>query len=139
MGETIYMDPAGKELIMLTAIQRAVDALVDILTTLHAPSETMDALKAGDIEHVCWWVSAHRASAPNSERVERYHAALRDLQEYKDREFPMGQSVHVSTGRYHGPGIVVANGQCPPDQVAVLLENGNVWWYPIDHVRKEGE
>ncbi len=133
------MDTVDKEKIMLTALQRAVDALVGIMTSLDAPPETMEALKAGDLEHVCWWVSTHRAAAPNSERVERYQAARRELQEYKDREFPRGQAVHVDTGRYRGPGSVAARGECPPDQVAVLLENGNVWWYPIDHVRKEGE
>lgn len=127
------------ERLLMNTIQRTVDALVGIMTSLDAPAETMEALTAGDLEHVCWWVTTHRAAAANSERVERYHAARRELQEYKEREFGKGMRVRVDSGRYRGPGSVVADSQCPPDQVAVQLENGNVWWYPIDHVRKEGE
>lgn len=62
---------------LMNTLQRTVDALVGIMTSLDAPAETMEALTAGDLEHVCWWVTTHRAAAANSERVERDHAALK--------------------------------------------------------------
>lgn len=32
-------------------------------------------------------------------------------------------------------GIVMGDGDCPADKIPCLLENGNVWWYPIEGVR----
>lgn len=57
----------------------------------------------------------------------------------KMREFPVGEVVHVDTSKskhsrtgYHGIGIVAYSDGCTYDEVVVLLENGNIWNYPIE-------
>jgi hypothetical protein len=54
------------------------------------------------------------------------------LQEARHREFPIGRGVRVVHERYNGYGMIVEDGGCPVDQLAVKLENGNTWWYPLD-------
>lgn len=31
-------------------------------------------------------------------------------------------------------GIVMRDGDCPADKIPCLLENGNIWWYPVEGV-----
>ena len=57
----------------------------------------------------------------------------------KMREFPVGSVVFVDTDKskhsrtgYHGLGIVAYSDGCTYDEVVVLLENGNIWNYPIE-------
>ena len=64
--------------------------------------------------------------------AERYRNSVKALNEYRDDMFPKGEKVHVDTDRYRGPGIASRDSGCPPDQLPVLLENGNTWWYPIE-------
>lgn len=47
--------------------------------------------------------------------------------------FPLGSVVYVYHPRFTGFGIVTSY-ECPPDQLAVRLENGNVWHYEIDTI-----
>lgn len=57
------------------------------------------------------------------------------LERAKLTVFPHGAEVLVNCERYKGPGIAVSDSQCPVDQVAVCLPNGNTWFYPIESVR----
>lgn len=63
--------------------------------------------------------------------LKRYESALAALEKHKAERFYPGTKVNVKCQRYTGPGMAVTDNQCPPDQVAVKLENGNVWWYRI--------
>ena len=56
------------------------------------------------------------------------------LKKNRDTKFPAGTPVKVNHGRYHGPGVAVVDVECPPNKVAVRLENGNVWWYESETV-----
>ena len=67
------------------------------------------------------WALAHRTAAI-------------ELNIAKDAEFPAGAPVYVDAPRYRGHGVVSRNCE-HPDTVAVRLENGNTWWYPIECVR----
>lgn len=69
----------------------------------------------------------------------RYRRALAELEKFKADLFYHGTPVTVDCPRYKGPGTAVTDNQCPPDQVAVLLENGNVWWYPMEACRPNAE
>ena len=64
--------------------------------------------------------------------AERYRSAAHVLIGYRDRVFPKGSVVYVDCDRYRGPGIAARDSACPPDQLPVLLGNGNTWWYPIE-------
>jgi hypothetical protein len=50
------------------------------------------------------------------------------------KNFPHGSRVLVDCARYKGPGTAVVNcdKDVPLDQLSVQLDNGNVWWYPIE-------
>ncbi len=63
--------------------------------------------------------------------LKRYESALSALEKHKADLFYPGTRVKVKCNRFTGTGIVVTDNQCPPDQVAVELENGNVWWYRL--------
>jgi hypothetical protein len=56
-------------------------------------------------------------------------AAKRSLQFAKNSFFPPQTVVRVEHPRYKGLGIVVVDDRCPPEDLAVLLENGNTWFY----------
>lgn len=66
--------------------------------------------------------------------VEVYREVKSRMEWYKDTYFPTGAIVWVKDERYTGVGIVALWDGCPPDQVAVRLENRNVWCYPLEHV-----
>lgn len=67
--------------------------------------------------------------------VATYVAARSALWTAKVKTFPRGQPVHVNSTRYTGFGVRLLEDNEPPDHLAVLLENGNVWWYPIEACR----
>lgn len=49
----------------------------------------------------------------------------------KSRLLPTGTPVFVDAPTYRGIGVVsLADG--PADTIAVFLENGNTWWYPVE-------
>ena len=48
----------------------------------------------------------------------------------KAARFPRLSVVMVDSARYHGPGIVVVEDGCRPENLAVRLQNDNVWHYP---------
>ena len=56
----------------------------------------------------------------------------------KNQPFKHNAVVYVRSGRYIGHGLVnLKDGypeRCPETQVPVLLENGNTWLYPVEHV-----
>jgi hypothetical protein len=51
---------------------------------------------------------------------------------WKRNAYPYKSYVYVSCTQYTGHGIVDNDGNCPVDKLAVRLENGNTWWYPLD-------
>jgi len=64
--------------------------------------------------------------------INNFREASIALRAWKVKTFPHGQIVRVDCkGRYEGYGIVERQDE-PPDKLAVRLENGNVWWYPLD-------
>lgn len=65
-------------------------------------------------------------------RLRQYQTAKTRLTEAREREFPAGRGVRVVSDRYNGYGMIVDDDGCPVDQLAVKLENGNTWWYPLD-------
>ncbi|HYG24473.1 MAG TPA: hypothetical protein VEH04_16970 [Verrucomicrobiae bacterium] len=62
-------------------------------------------------------------------------STLRDaswaLREIRNQLFKPGQPVRVYSARYKGFGVVVKE-QTDPSMLPVKLENGNVWWYPVE-------
>ena len=79
-------------------------------------------------------LSPEKTCVPSGVLLGAYLAARDALENFKAQHFYHGAAVTVSCGRYVGPGTAVTDNQCPPDQVAVLLEHGNVWWYFLDDV-----
>ena len=77
-----------------------------------------------------------RAEKPDP--VRQYRELRERVLELKRERFPMGCRVKVEHRRYEGPGVIESE-VCglPTDQIAVLLPNGNVWWYPIESVVPE--
>ena len=65
-------------------------------------------------------------------RLQRFQEARDRLREARDAEFRPGRGARVINDRYNGYGLVVRDEGCPLDQIAVKLENGNTWWYPIE-------
>lgn len=66
------------------------------------------------------------------ELVDSFREASADLLLVKAQTFPVRSWVQVSCpGRYVGPGQVMQDSE-PADQLAVRLDNGNTWWYPIE-------
>jgi len=61
----------------------------------------------------------------------RYEKARDALEKMKAVRFYHGTRVWVDYARYSGPGLAVTDHQCPPNMVAVQLENGNTWRCPI--------
>lgn len=65
-------------------------------------------------------------------RVRAYQTARDRLLEARAAEFKPGRGVRVINERYSGYGLIVNDEGCPPDQLAVKLENKNTWWYPLE-------
>lgn len=51
----------------------------------------------------------------------------------EERSKLYGRMVYVHCNQYQGYGTATRD-DCWPDKVAVRIENGNVWWYPLDSV-----
>lgn len=49
------------------------------------------------------------------------------LRAERDKAFPFG-SVVITTQHGNQFGIVIKHGECPPDKLPILFENGNVWF-----------
>lgn len=64
-------------------------------------------------------------------RLRSFQDARDRLREARDAEFKAGRGVRVVSDRYHGYGLIVNDDGCPLDQLAVKLENGSTWWYPL--------
>jgi hypothetical protein len=75
-------------------------------------------------------VSARPQSA--GEICEQFHRTHYALVLFKQRNFPIGSEVIVSADRYNGNGIVIKDYQCPPTSIPVKIENGNIWYYPLE-------
>lgn len=67
---------------------------------------------------------------------ERYRTAKVELLQRNRLAFPLSSVVAVACPQYTGPGIVTMEDGCPPDKVPVRLENGNVWWYPVEACKR---
>lgn len=65
-------------------------------------------------------------------RLRSYERARDWLREARDVELKPGRSVRVVNERYNGYGMIVSDESCPLDKIAVQLENGNKWWYPVE-------
>lgn len=68
------------------------------------------------------------------EQVEKYRAASDMLLALRAAVFPRNTPVMVNADHYKGPGVAhnSASRDVPPHLLAVLLENGNIWHYPIE-------
>lgn len=65
-------------------------------------------------------------------RLRSFERARDSLRDARDAELKAGRGVRVVNERYSGYGMIVGDNSCPLDQVAVKLENGNTWWYPVE-------
>lgn len=65
------------------------------------------------------------------ELVERYTSIRDKLIDWRRDNFPVRSVVYVECDQYTGFGIVERDG-AEPHQLAVRLENGNTWWYPVE-------
>jgi hypothetical protein len=73
-----------------------------------------------------------QAGADRDAVLVRFRIATCDLERYKARQFPDGTKVNVNSESYRGPGVAVDNDGVPPDKLAVRLDNGNTWCYPLE-------
>ena len=72
--------------------------------------------------------------------LDRWREASKSLLEERIENLPVGIAVVVDCPQYKGPGIIVPTSQdCPPDKIPVLLPNENIWWYPIDMVKRSND
>ena len=68
-----------------------------------------------------------------AELVMRYKMAANQLKAYRDDTFKKGAKAKVDCPRFTGIGKVACQHDVQPDLLAVTLENGNTWWYPIEN------
>ena len=66
------------------------------------------------------------------EVVRDWREASKALKAWRALEFPSGTVVKVNCPRFTGQGIVDSQSEVAADLLAVRLENGNVWWYPVE-------
>ena len=62
----------------------------------------------------------------------RWRELTNAIQDWKAAAFPVGAIVYVECPQYNGYGIATADRDCRTDRLSVKLENGNVWWYPLE-------
>ena len=67
-----------------------------------------------------------------SDLLGRWREMTNSIREWKRTAFPHRSIVKVNAPSYKGYGIVMATGECDTDKLAVMLENGNTWWYPVE-------
>jgi hypothetical protein len=65
-----------------------------------------------------------------------YRAIGQWLRSYAQDQFPLGEVVRVDADSYKGFGIIDSYCDLSPANVAVRLENGNVWHYPVETVAR---
>jgi hypothetical protein len=63
-----------------------------------------------------------------------WQSAVRDLMDYRKIHLPAGTRVLVSSPRYSGIGRMTPSVLCQPDEVSVMLPDGNIWTYRITEV-----
>ena len=75
--------------------------------------------------------------------ADRFHETLRDfrktkllLQQLRTGLFPQGSVVRIGDVQFCQLAIVFYDEDCPPDQLPLLMESGNVWWYPIEQCNR---
>jgi len=66
--------------------------------------------------------------------IDRYREALIVLEAMTAKRFPNGSMVAITLTTTAVRGVVHAQVALCPDRIAVLLENGNVWDYPVEKV-----
>jgi hypothetical protein len=66
--------------------------------------------------------------------VDRYRKAMKALDARTTERYPNGSEVTVTLSTVVIKGVVHAQVALCPDRIAVLLENGNVWDYPVEKV-----
>lgn len=70
-------------------------------------------------------------------RLVNFQQARNELQEVKAIMFPVPCVVMVDSGRFCGMGVVWREtADEGPAQLAVVLENGNTWSYPLEDCRR---
>jgi len=78
------------------------------------------------------WFKEH-ARLPR--KIKAFSHLRQELFRVRQLLFPANTVVLVACPQYHGEAIVSHNNEdVRPDQLACLLENGNVWWYPLDTI-----
>ena len=77
------------------------------------------------------------APVRSGDLLDRWREASESLRQWKFENLPPGTAVIVDCKRYKGPGKTVPiSHDCPTDCIPVLLPNENIWWYPIDVVKR---
>ncbi|WP_397570629.1 hypothetical protein [Schlesneria sp. T3-172] len=68
-----------------------------------------------------------------NELVSHFKNAEQALKETRAIAFPVGLVVFNDAKGFHG--IVCNSDEVPPNLVAVYVESGNIWWYPVTDLR----
>lgn len=59
------------------------------------------------------------------------------IEDFKRTNFPHGTPVYCTAPSFKGHGISMGKSDgARPDQLPVLLENGNTWHYPIEEIHR---
>ena len=66
--------------------------------------------------------------------IARFRRAVKAAARMTAERYPRNSQVTVKLGTITVTGIVHAQVASCPDRIAVLLENGNVWDYPVEDV-----
>lgn len=74
----------------------------------------------------------HTIAVGSGEWLGRWREMEQSIREWKRKAFPHRCIVKVNCDRYKGYGVVIASSECETDKLAVMLENGNTWWYPVE-------
>lgn len=93
---------------------------------------SMENTAKQDAEPDHFW---HEYNNPDkaAELVIKYKLLACRLKDYRDHVFKQGSRVKVDNPRFTGIGEVACQYDLQPDLLAVTLENGNTWWYPIEN------
>lgn len=73
-----------------------------------------------------------------AEQAQAYRRDQASLIARRANTFPRNCPVLVNSARYKGNGFAVNvnNPDVPADQLTVMLENGNTWYYPIEDCQR---
>lgn len=75
---------------------------------------------------------ANRETSQLQQLLAIYRETGRLLERDREQLFPRGCVVRVEHNRFTGLGLVAYSEDCPLDQLPVLLESGNIWWYELE-------